>query len=221
MVADEGDAADQRRWTVGNFEHHIDPVLREFDDLRLHPRVEIAAPCVEVENALAVGLGGRRREDRAWPQLQLRPQRRIGQRVVALEGDPVDDRVLLHLHHQRVAVAPELDVGEQAGGVERLQAAIELVGVERIARPHQHVGEDRARLEALIPLYLDIGNVPARKLGERDGRAQFLSAGDNREWDEHKPERRDPRSASTKQKRIPPLQRRPGRRDSKPPEPEE
>ena len=83
------------------------------------------------------------------------PQLIVGELVVALEGDAVDQRVLDHAHDQRVALAAEPHVLEQAGGVERLQAAIEPVGVERVARLHQHVGEDRAGLDSLIALDLD------------------------------------------------------------------
>ena len=54
--------------------------------------------------------------------------------LVTLEGDPVDDRVLDDLDDQRVAFAPEVDVGEQAGREQRLQRVVDPLGVERIAR---------------------------------------------------------------------------------------
>ena len=100
-------------------------------------------------------LGQRRREHRARLELHLRTKLVVGQLVVALEGDAVDQRVLDQAHDQRVALAVDPHVLEQAGGVERLQAAIEAVGIERVARLHQHVGQDRPGLDSLIALDLD------------------------------------------------------------------
>ena len=130
----------------------FDPVLVELDDLRLDTGGEAATLGIGVQQLLPVGLGQRRGEHAARPLLQLRPQHIVGELVVALEGDAVDDRVLDHVHHQRVAVATQIDVREKPGRIQRLQAAIELVGIERVASLHQHVGEDRAFLDALIAL---------------------------------------------------------------------
>ena len=112
----------------------------------------------------ACASGGR--EHGARPQLQLGAQLLVGELVVALEGDAVDDRVLDHLHHQRVATAPgQADVLEQAGGVERLEAAIDPVGIERVAWLHQHVGADRPGLDTLIALDPDCLNGARRRAG--------------------------------------------------------
>ena len=42
--------------------------------------------------------------------------------------------------------------GEQAGGEQAFQAAVDAVGVERVAGLDQHVGEDRVLLDALVAL---------------------------------------------------------------------
>ena len=104
---------------------------------------------------LPVGLGQGRGEHGARPQLQLRPQLFVGKLVVSLIRNPVDDRVLDDPHHQVVADTAEPHVLEQAGGVERLQAAVDAVGVELVARLNQQIGSDGAVLDTLVPLDLD------------------------------------------------------------------
>ena len=140
---------------VVDLEHHVDAVLIEPDDLRIDPRVVVALLGIHIEDVLPVLLGQRRREHGARLELHLRAKLIVGQLVVALEGHAVDQRILDHVHHQRVAFAGEPHVLEQAGGVKRLQAAIQPVGIERVTRLHQHVGEDRPGLDSLVALDLD------------------------------------------------------------------
>ncbi len=85
--------------------------------------------------------------------------------MVPLEGDPIDERVLHDLHHQVTTAPGEADVLEQAGGVECLEAAIDPVGIERVAWLHQHVGQDRPGLDTLIALDPDCLNGARRRAG--------------------------------------------------------
>ena len=103
----------------------------------------------------AVGLGERGGEHRARAQLQFRAELVVGDLVVALIGDAVDDWVLDHAHNEVVAHAAELDVLKQAGGVEGFQAAVDAIRVEPVARLDQQVGADRALLDALVAFDLD------------------------------------------------------------------
>ena len=168
---------------IVDLEHHIHAVLIEPDDLRIDPRVVVAALGVQIEDTLPVLLGQRRREHRARLELHLRTKLVIGQLVVALEGDAVDQRVLDQTHDQRIAFAVDPHVLEQAGGVERLQAAIEPVGIERVARLHQHVGQDRPGLDSLVALDLDrrdgafAANRGRDRPGAVAGRAGAVAAG--------------------------------------------
>ena len=91
-----------------DLEDDVDAVLVEADDLRLDASHRSGRAGIEIQDALPVGLRQRRGEDGARAQLQLGPQLLVGDLVVALEGDPVDDRVLDHLHDQRVALAARL-----------------------------------------------------------------------------------------------------------------
>ena len=155
VVADEDDLADQRHRAVVYLEHHIDAVLIEPDHLGIDARVVVALLGIQIEDVLTVLLGQRRGEHGARLELHIGTQLIVRELVVALEGDAVHQRVLDHMHDQRVALAIDLHVLEQAGGVERLQAAIESVGVERVALLHQHVGQDRPGLDSLIAIHFD------------------------------------------------------------------
>ncbi len=69
--------------------------------------------------------------------------------MIALEGNAVDHGILDHAHDQRVALAPQRHIGEEAGGEERLQRAVDPIRIERIARLHQKIGLHRFRLDTL------------------------------------------------------------------------
>ncbi len=79
----------------------------------------------------------------------------VGDLVIALVGHAVDDRVLNDADDKVIADASELDVLEQAGGVEGLEAAIDAVRVEPVAGLNEQVGADGAFLDALVALDLD------------------------------------------------------------------
>ena len=53
---------------------------------------------------------------------------------VALERDPVDDRIFDHRDDQPGAGLVDADVLEQAGRIERLERLVDLVAVEALAR---------------------------------------------------------------------------------------
>ena len=91
--------------------------------------------------------------------------------IVTFEGDLVDDRILDHLDDQGIALAPEGDVGEEAGGEEILQGLVDAVGSKGIAGVELHVGAHRVRLDTLRALDLDVGDGIAAEhvLGERRG----------------------------------------------------
>jgi len=98
--------------------------------------------------------------------------------LVALERQLVDDRVLGHLDHQRIAVAPEIDVGEQAGAEQVLQRLVDAPGIERIARVDLHIGPDGLRLDPLVALDSDLLDRIARgdRLGECSRHSQRQGA---------------------------------------------
>ncbi len=150
VIADEGDAAGEGGLALVDLENDVHPVLLEADDLRLHARIEPSTLDIEIENALPVSLRQRGSEYGAGTELQVGPQLLVRELVIPLESDPIDDRVLDHLHDERIALPGEAYILEKARRVEGFQAAIEAVRVERIAGPDQHVGADRAILDPLI-----------------------------------------------------------------------
>ena len=106
-------------------------------------------------------------------------------------ADFVDGRVYsigVHLDDQGIALAPEIDIGEQAGAEQVLQRLVDPPGIERIAGIDLHVGPDGFRLDALIALDSDLLDRVARgnRLGEcrRHGQAQ---GAEKHPCDERKP----------------------------------
>ena len=71
--------------------------------------------------------------------------------LVALEGDPVDHRVLLDVDDEVAGFgASDVDVREELGRVEVVNRLIERVGGVDLARTQVGVGTDRFRLETLV-----------------------------------------------------------------------
>ncbi len=69
--------------------------------------------------------------------------------VVTLEIDLVDDRIFHHLDGEHLPVPAEFDVGEQAGGEERLQRAVDGLLIVLIAFADRDVGKNGRRFDAL------------------------------------------------------------------------
>ena len=162
MVADEADPLDQRQRVLLDVEDHVDAVVGQPDDLRLDLRREAAVGGIVFEQLLAVVLRHVGREDGARTQRELVAQLLVGQGVVALEGDAVDDRILDDVHDERVALAAERDVLEEAGGVEGLEAAVEFGLIEGLAGGDDHVGQDGLLADPVVALDLDGADRPAR-----------------------------------------------------------
>ena len=128
MPADAGARA------LVDLEHEVDAVLVELDDLGLDPGGVAAVAAVELEDAADGVLDPGAGVDDARPELDLVGQDVVVEPLVALERDPVDDRVLDHLDHQHVALPVERDVVEQAG-LEQVAAATRRACPRRTARP--------------------------------------------------------------------------------------
>ncbi len=175
VVADKGDVGDERTRPVADLEDDVDAVLALPNDLRRDHRGEPAALGVGVQDALPIGLGGGRREHRPRAKLHHVLKLVVALEVVALEGDAVDQRIFDHLDHQRITLARQVDVLEQASRIQRLQAAVDAAGIPRVARPDQHVGQDGAELDALIALNLD--RLDRARRGNRRGGADTARGG--------------------------------------------
>ena len=128
VIADEVDAFDFRRGAFGDFEHEVDAILLELDDLRLDAGGKEALPAIDVENALHVGLGLGAREHRSRLELDLAGQRRRIDLAVAFEGDLVDDRVFLDRHDDGRTLVVDRNVGEEAGRKQRLDRGVDFGG---------------------------------------------------------------------------------------------
>ena len=78
--------------------------------------------------------------------------------LVALEDHRIDDRVLDHGDDQHAAALDDADVGEQAGGVERLDRSVDVGGAVGLAGLDGQVGLDGRSFDALVALDLDAGS---------------------------------------------------------------
>ena len=121
MRADEADVLDAGLFAFLDLEHEIDAVVRQLDDLGIDRDVETAAAMIDFDDALHVGLHRRPRQRAARLRLNFRRELVVLGLLVALEGDPVDDRVFDHRDDDPAAGVTDADVGKQAGGEERLE----------------------------------------------------------------------------------------------------
>jgi hypothetical protein len=155
VVADEQDFLDAGLAALMDLEHEIGLLSRLVDDLRLDARLEIAAAAIDIDEARHVGLHDRAPERATALRLDLGLELRVLELLVAFEGDPMDDRILGHGHDQTIAVTANAHVGEQAGGVQRLEGGIEIACFEASVVPGVEIGADRIRLDPPIAFDLD------------------------------------------------------------------
>ena len=77
---------------------------------------------------------------------------------VAFESDSIDDRILDHSNHQRIADLCDRHVAEETGRVKALQRSIDPLGIEFVALLHEQVGAHGIRLDALYALDDDLAD---------------------------------------------------------------
>src|SRR5262249_369999 len=117
-----------------NLEDEIDAVVRQLDDLGLDADIESAAAPINLDETRHVGLHHRARERAALLRLNFRLELLVLDLLVALERDPIDHRVFGDDQDQPPALDARLNDLEQAGRIERLDAFVDLVGIEPAAR---------------------------------------------------------------------------------------
>ena len=165
-VADEFDALDAGLHAFGDFEHQVDAIVRQFDDLRLDPDVEAAAAAIDLDQARDVGLDDRPRQGAALLRLNFSLELLVLDLPVALEGDAVDHRILDHEDDQPPALHGGPHVLEQPGGVERLDAFVDLERIEPAAGAGPEIGADGVGFDTLVAL--DHDRTDRDALGVRD-----------------------------------------------------
>ena len=115
-----------------------------------------------------------------WSKVLPRREADVAQRLLQVLGldvlvagdlEALDRWPLEHRDDQRAAVAAQLDVAEEAGGVQRAQRFLDAALVEPVADVDRQVVEDRALGDALQPLDADVadGELAGGRLCE-DGR---------------------------------------------------
>ena len=107
---------------------------------------------IDFDDALGVGLHLGARQRVARLRLDFLLQLLVLHPVIAFEGKPVDHRRFHHGDDEVAARLADMDVLEQAGGVERFQAGIDLGGVEVLAGPDLEIGAHRVGFDAAVAL---------------------------------------------------------------------
>jgi hypothetical protein len=126
-VADEVDGLNFGGRAFVDLEHQIDAVLVQLNDLCVDRRGKSALTAIEFEYALKVALHLGAGKDHPRPQLDLG----LEDLVIDPQGDDNDEGV---------AVAPQGDVREQAGGEQAFQRRVDLDRIEGLAGIDPHVG---------------------------------------------------------------------------------
>ncbi len=175
-VADEGDALDLGHAALEDLEHEVDAVVRPPDDLGLDPRGETSLLRVAFGDEPGVGFGSARVEHPARLRLDESGQLLVVDAAVALEGNRVDRRILNHPDHELVALRHDLDRLEEARADDALVGIVELRRRNRLTARDPCVTQDRAGLDPLVALDLDV--VEAVALGVRQLRQRREGHGD-------------------------------------------
>ena len=170
-VAGEADPLHRGPASLGDLEDEVDPVLRLADDHRVDlGRIAPRRP-VGVDDALRVLLRRGHRIGEPRPELHDLGELLVVERVVALEGDLVDRRVLPHGDDEPPGLGHHLHVLEEPGVEQVAHREVQLLGRHRLAGLDAGEDPDRVRLDALVAGDVD----PAEDggaLGEGERRRQ-------------------------------------------------
>jgi len=101
---------------------------------------------IKRDQVLNVGLNEEPRQRSARLRLQGFLQIGVLDLLVALEGDLLDRRIFFDVDEDAVAVARNLDVREQAGGIETLERRVQRRSVESLAGRGMKERADHGRI---------------------------------------------------------------------------
>ncbi len=161
-----------------DFIDQIDAAVRQLDDLRDHGDVVAAAPAIDFDDALHIRLNDRARQGAAFFRLDLELELLVLDPGVALERDPVDDRIFHDRDNDSPTRLPNVDLLEQPGPEERLVGFVDLVGAQPAARAGPEIGADGGGFDPPIPLDIDIGGslrIGARRRQDDGGRPEHTA----------------------------------------------
>src|SRR5690606_17944359 len=155
LVADDVDLTNLRALALLDLERHADAVIRQILDRGRDPRAVFAARVVLlgqhhrdlVEHGAIERLAARE-ADVAERLLE----RLVGNVLVAAERELRDRRTLENGDHERIAVAAQLDVLEEAGAIERADRLTLALRGDRVPDVDRQIGVDRAFRNALRAL---------------------------------------------------------------------
>src|SRR5439155_10252265 len=201
-IPDKVDAAYTGKFALVDFEHEIDPVLRELNHLWFDARSKSPVPAIEIEDALHIVLHSRPGVDHARTQLNLGVEVLVVELTVALKRNTIDDRVLDDLDDQGIAGPTEIDVCKQPGGKQRLQRLVYALIVPGIAGLDQQIGANCLGLDPLHALDTNFADRSAAYLSKRGTANRTLRVRplrqiscDQKNRAEHGPQRRSPTDA--------------------------
>ena len=182
IVADELDRLDAGFHAFRDRENEIDAVVRLLDDLGIDADVVAAGVTIDLGDPERVGLHHRTRQRAARLGLHFRRKLLVLDLLVALESNAIDHRIFNHGHHQMTAGLVDLDVLEQAGLDQRLQAVIDGRLIEAPAGAGLEIRADGLDFDTPVALDLDRGD----GLGHGCRRQHGDQRGSDRHGEHHK-----------------------------------
>ena len=154
LVAENVDRPDLGEVAFVDFEHHVDAVLVELDDLRLDAGGKAALRAIKLEDPVDVGTDCGAGEYLPRRELDLGRDLVVLEALVALQDDPVDHRVFANVDDDVAGFAAgDRDVGEELGRVEVLQRLVEGFSGVALTRDEIRICANRLGLEPLVAAY--------------------------------------------------------------------
>jgi hypothetical protein len=166
--AGEADILDAGLIAFGYFEHQIDAVVRQFDDLGLDAHVEPSAAVIDFDDALHVGLHGRLGQRPARFRLHFDLKLVVLGLLVAFEGNAVDHGIFDHGDHHAAAGIVNTDVGKQACGVKRLKSFVDFLGAKPATGAGPEIRANGFRFDA--PVAFDNDGISRLRNSDARGR---------------------------------------------------
>src|SRR5690606_7296659 len=159
FIADQVDVPDLGGLAFLDLDRDVDAVAVEAGDRRDDLDVVLAAVVVLPGQLLGDTVQGQPVEGLALgqPDVAQPPGQVLGLDVlVAAQGEPVDRRPFGDGDPQDVALAPDRDVLEEPGAVQRADRLADAGLVDGVAALDRQVGEHRAGADALQPVDADV-----------------------------------------------------------------
>ncbi|MNE13028.1 hypothetical protein D3C80_1058540 [compost metagenome] len=155
-IPQEGDRGHARLRPLVDLEDDIDAILIQLHQLGRHGGRDAARQAVQFNDLANVFLNAGAGIDAARLDRDFVLKLLLGERLVTLERDLIDNRVFRDLDDQvPVRLDAQLHVREQARARQRANRDVDRRRVDGVARLDRQIGQDRGLIDALIAAHHD------------------------------------------------------------------